>query len=392
MLVLLTGGTGWIGKDLGLELVRRGHKVRLLCRDPKKAQLEIPFPAECFPWRDENAPIPAPSLRGVEAVIHLLGEPVAEKRWTKQIKKKIWDSRVKSTEALCHALYSSESLEVFVSASGIGFYGDRGNEELNEFSERGKDYLAQVCVAWEEGLQKSELKARKINFRIGMVLGRNGGALRKMLPAFQLGIGGPIAGGQQWVSWIHKADLVAMLINGIENKKINGIYNAVSPEPVRQSEFTKIFAQVLGRPAFLPVPTLALQVLFGELASAIIASQKVMAQKILKTGFKFRFLGLKKALLDILDPEIKGEKEFASEQFIPAKVGEVSSAFIDAVHSETLTPKGPWLHTHKVESLGSGTLILDTVRYKGRKANRHVEKTFGLRRNRLQELFCERKK
>ncbi|MEO2042132.1 MAG: TIGR01777 family oxidoreductase, partial [Pirellulales bacterium] len=253
-------------------------------------------------WNPIEGPPPPDSFDGVDCVFHLAGESVAEGRWTTSQKAKIRDSRILGTKNLVSGILQNKtSVKKLISSSAVGFYGDRGEEELTESSPPGNDFLADVCIGWErEADIAREQGIRVVTMRTGIVLGAGGGALAKMLTPFRLGAGGPLGNGRQWMPWIHVADLARLYVHANENSLLDGPMNAVAPNPVRNSEFTKALATQLKRPAFMPAPYLGLRLVFGEFAKVLFASQKVVPQIALETGFGYQFPFLKEALEDIL--------------------------------------------------------------------------------------------
>jgi uncharacterized protein len=249
------------------------------------------------------APLSPAKVSGFDAVVHLAGESIVG-RWTQQKKKAIRDSRVQGTRNLAAALAQSEAKPaVFVCASAIGFYGNRGDELLREESPGGQRFLSEVCREWEDASRiAAEAGIRTVNIRIGLVLSATGGALPNMLKPFKLGLGGRIGSGQQWWSWIHVDDIVRGIHHAIRTELLSGPVNMVAPNPVRNAEFTKVLASVLGRPAFFPVPEFALRLAFGEMAASelLLASQRVEPGKLTASGYTFRFPELRAALENLL--------------------------------------------------------------------------------------------
>jgi uncharacterized protein (TIGR01777 family) len=240
-------------------------------------------------------------LLGAGAVIHLAGEPVAQ-RWNAEVKRRILSSRVQGTHSLVHALGAMPVRPgVLVCASAIGYYGSRGDEILPESAAPGGDFLSEVCSAWERAAQAAaELGLRVVSPRIGVVLDPAGGALAQMLPPFRVGLGGPIAGGQAWTSWIHLNDLVRLIAWSVEHPALAGPVNAVAPNPVRNETFTRALGAALHRPAFFPVPALALKLLYGEMAGIVLASLRVAPERAVQSGFQFNWPDLGPALRDLL--------------------------------------------------------------------------------------------
>jgi uncharacterized protein (TIGR01777 family) len=238
---------------------------------------------------------------GVETVIHLAGEPVAT-RWTEEQKRRIRDSRVKGSQNLVAGMRAApRPPKVFVSASAVGFYGDRGDEVLNESSESGAGFLSEVCLDWEaESARARELGARVALVRVGVVLSPSGGALEKMLLPFKLGLGGRVGDGRQWFPWIHIEDIVGIFLHALSSPAVDGSINGVAPGIVTNVEFTRELAAALNRPVFFPVPKLALRVLMGEMSEVVTASQRIVPQVALDTGYQFKHPNLRPALESIL--------------------------------------------------------------------------------------------
>lgn len=292
MLAVVTGGTGFIGRAL----VARLEAPRVTSRNVQSAQRELPG-ARVFQWKSEG-PFPLDALEGADVVFHLAGEPVAEGRLTAEKKHRIWASRVDGTRALVEAMrQATHRPKVLVSASAVGFYGDRGDETLEEDSARGSGYLSDVCVAWErEALAAEALGVRVAIGRVGIVLDPRGGALKKMLPPFRLGVGATLGSGDQWMPWIHLSDVVDAFMELATNERASGVFNLTSPHPVTQRVFAGALADALGRPLFLRAPAWALKVALGELAGVLLASQRAVPSALTALGHKFRFAHLEEAL------------------------------------------------------------------------------------------------
>jgi uncharacterized protein (TIGR01777 family) len=294
MKIALTGASGFIGRRLISRLVLDGHSVHALGRRRPSGSPAISFSV----WdAREGGAVPAEALRDAKAIVHLAGEPVAQ-RWNTDVKTRIMESRVQGTKAIVDAVAASRDRpETLVCASAIGFYGDRGEEILDEASSPGTGFLPEVCLAWErEARAAGNLGLRVVMVRIGIVLGKEGGALKKMLPPFRMGIGGPIASGQQWMSWIHVEDLVEIILFALGREQVFGPVNATAPNPVRNKEFSKALGVALGRPAILPTPAFALKMMLGEAASVVVASQRVVPAVLERTGFTFRYSEVADAL------------------------------------------------------------------------------------------------
>ena len=298
MRITLTGASGFIGNRLVAQLDSRGDQLHLLGRAPKKGMLAG---ARFSIWDAAASEPPLDALEGADAVVHLAGEPIAQ-RWTADVKRRIRSSRVDSTNLLVAALGKLQQRpQVLVCASAVGYYGDRGDEKLTEASQPGVGFLPEVCVEWEQAAAKArELGMRVVAVRIGIVLHPDGGALEQMLPPFRWGLGGRIGSGEQWMSWIHLDDLIRLLVHGIDTPGLNTALNATAPNAVRNSEFTELLGRTLRRPAMIPVPEFAVRLLFGEMASVVTSGQRVLPEATLKSGFAFEHEQLGPALLHLL--------------------------------------------------------------------------------------------
>jgi uncharacterized protein len=286
MKISLTGASGFIGHRLISRLLRDGDTVHAMGRRRPGAWTEVAFSE----WDANGGTVPVEAFDGSDAIIHLAGEPVAQ-RWNSDVKARIFDSRVRGTKALVDALATmQERPRTLVCASAIGFYGDRGDQLLDEASPAGKGFLPEVCIEWERQARAAgSLGLRVVMLRIGIVLGREGGALKQMLPPFKMGIGGPIASGRQWMSWVHVDDLVEMMVFALTRTDVMGPVNATAPNPVRNAEFSKALGQALGRPALIHTPIFALKLILGEAASVVVASERVVPKVMERAGFTFRY-------------------------------------------------------------------------------------------------------
>lgn len=286
MVVVITGGRGFIGRAITTALTSRGDEVRLLSRSKGP-----------FRWDPMSGPPPAEALEGADAVIHLAGETVSQ-YWTKAAKRRIRESRVQGTRNLVEGLRRmSARPRVLVSASAVGFYGDCGDEFLDEDSAPGTGFLAEVSQAWEaEALSASELGVRVVTKRTGVVLHPGGGALAKMLLPFKLGLGGRLGAGRQWMPWIHLDDQVGLTLFSLDSPAVSGPLNAVAPNPVTNAEFVRSLASALGRPALIPAPAFALRMALGEMAQIVLSSQRVVPLALEKAGYSFRYPRLVDAL------------------------------------------------------------------------------------------------
>lgn len=309
MHILLTGATGLVGTALVKRLAHMGHTVSILSRNAKRAQESLGVPLTAHDWNPESNAAPARAfLEGlrVDAVVHLAGESVAAGRWTVARKRAILESRQLGTRNLVQTLLGlppERRPSVLVSASAVGIYGLSPHGEVTEESLPADDFLAQVCQVWESEARKAESAGlRTVQGRIGVVLSSEGGALAQMLPIFRAGAGGPQGSGRQWMSWIHIEDLVSAIVHAIETESLSGAVNWVSPHPVTNREFARALGLALRRPAFLRTPGIVLKAVFGEMAGAILGGQKVSAQKLLSSGFEFKFADLSAALATATRP------------------------------------------------------------------------------------------
>ncbi len=300
MRVTVTGASGLIGSALVAELRKHGAEVTVLSRDP--ARVREALGVEAVGWDPLAEPAPVAALAGRDAVVHLAGENIAQ-RWSARAKRAIRESRVAGTHNLIAGLEAAGAVEAsqrprsLVSGSAVGYYGPRGEEPLDEDSPAGSDFLAETCVAWEAEAQKaSALGMRVVLVRTGVVLDREGGALAKMLPPFRLGVGGPVAGGQQYMSWVHREDLVGMICAALQDERWSGPFNGTAPEPVTNREFSHALGHALHRPSLLPVPGFALGLLYGEMAEIVTTGARVMPAKPLVLGYDFRHPELDEAL------------------------------------------------------------------------------------------------
>jgi hypothetical protein len=297
MKCVISGGTGFIGRRIVDRLLKDGHYVGVWSRRPGR---ENRAAVASFSWDPLQGEPPAESLNMMDAVIHLAGEPVAQ-RWNADVKRRIRDSRVLGTRALVEAISRvRHKPEVLVCASAIGYYGDRGDEALNESSTPGNGFLADVCRGWEaEADRAAEFGLRVVRLRIGFVLGRDGGALARMAPFFRAFVGGRLGSGKQWMPWIHVSDVARMFVHAVEND-IAGVWNAASPNPVTNGDFTREMGRALDRPTLFPVPPFALKLVFGELGQHMLDSSRVIPEAALKAGFRFDYPELGPALRSLL--------------------------------------------------------------------------------------------
>ncbi len=285
MRALVTGATGFIGR----RLVSKLDHPAVLTRDPDRARAALGADVTPFAWDPVSGPPPADAFRGVEVVFNLAGENVGERRWTKKRKAAIRESRVAGTRNLVVGIKSlKEPPRVLVSASAVGYYGDRGEETLDEKAAPGAGFLAQLCVDWEREAREAEtVRVRVVNPRFGVVLGPGGGALSKMLTPFKMGVGGRLGSGHQWMPWIHLDDVVGLLLIAASSSSLSGPLNTVAPASVTNREFTKALGAALGRWTIFPMPGFMLRLVAGEFATVLLSSQRVVPAVVSKLGYTY---------------------------------------------------------------------------------------------------------
>jgi uncharacterized protein (TIGR01777 family) len=292
--ILITGGTGLIGSKLSSLLISKGYQVRHLSRNPVSSEL-----IKAYYWDLNKSTIDQQAFEGVDAIIHLAGAGIADEKWSSKRKKEIVNSRVDSTQLLFDYVSKMQKpIQTFIAASATGIYPNSPTKLFNENAHAATGFLGDCCTQWEEKIAQFEsIGIRTVKLRTGIVLAKTGGALPKMANPIKLGVGSAIGNGQQWMSWIDEDDLVNMYLYALENKSLNGAYNAVSPEPCSNEAFTKTLAKTLHRWILLPkVPAFFIKILLGEMSIIVLGSTKVSAEKILAAGFEFKFENLAKSL------------------------------------------------------------------------------------------------
>lgn len=298
MRVTVTGATGLVGSRLVGALQARGDEVTVLARDPGRARAKL-GDVQAVAWEADGQAAPAEALEGRDGVVHLAGAPIAQ-RWNAKVKEALEASRRLGTQGVVRglaALPDDARPRVLVSASASGYYGPRGDEPVDETTRAGDDFLAKLCVTWEAEAQRAkDAGVRVVLVRTGVVLDASGGALGKMLPPFRMGVGGPVAGGRQVLPWIHADDVVGIYLRALDAEGFEGPVNASAPNPVTNAEFSKALGRVLRRPAFAPVPALALKVLYGEMAQIVTTGQRMVPGRAGELGHDFRFTDLEDAL------------------------------------------------------------------------------------------------
>ena len=295
--ILITGGTGFIGQYLSEELMKDGHFVTIVTRSPEKYRNQSAKNQKFITWDDLSS-----QMEKMDIVINLVGENLFGQRWTDQVKKKIYDSRIFTTRKLVDAMRASVSKpEVLISTSGVNYYKEAGDSVITESSKPGDDFLARVCIDWEnEAEQAAELGVRVVIARFGIVLEKDGGVIEKMKLPFSLFAGGPIGSGDQYMPWIHMNDLCRSIIFVAKSRNIEGAYNACAPEPVTMNEFADSMGRVMRRPSFFRVPEFALNLILGEASKPVTSSLRVQPKILQLSDFEFEFEDIELALADIL--------------------------------------------------------------------------------------------
>jgi uncharacterized protein (TIGR01777 family) len=298
MKIVIAGGTGFIGRHLCHRLMNEGHSIVILSRHPDDTPVHTTTRARVIQWDGRNDGSWATCCEGAEVVMNLSGAPIADKRWTSERKRELVDSRVLTTQTLLASIAKWKTKpHTFLTASGVGFYGDRESEEVNEDSPSGRGFLVELCQAWESAAKQGEaLGLRVLPVRFGMVLGLNGGALPKMAFPFRFFLGGPVLPGSQFVSWIHLTDLSRLILWLVTNPSIGGPVNGVAPDSVTMREFCERLGQAMKRPSWFPVPGFLLHIALGELADMLTTGQRVYPKRALEGGFTFLYPRLPSAL------------------------------------------------------------------------------------------------
>jgi uncharacterized protein (TIGR01777 family) len=298
MRVTVSGATGRIGRHLVAALKARGDDVVALSRDPDKAGEQLGVQA--YAWDLKNEAVPREALAGRDAVVHLAGADVAQ-RWTKEAKAEILDSREKGTRNMVHSIFETKPRpKAFICASASGYYGDRGDDVVDEHEPPGSDWLAEVCARWERQADTAKVGTRMVIVRTGIVLDADGGALAKMLPFFKAGVGGPVGSGKQYMPWIHVDDLVGIYLAAIDHDRFNGAINASAPEPATNRQFAKALGSALNRPAVAPVPGFTIKLMYGEMAQVVLKGVRMVPGRAAELGYEFRHPDLGEALRDTL--------------------------------------------------------------------------------------------
>jgi uncharacterized protein (TIGR01777 family) len=299
---MITGATGPIGQNLVNKLIAEDYEISIFTQNFESAREKLPSVKSIIKW-DYNKPDEwKENLNGTDVVVHLAGANLGARRWNEEYKKLAYESRIISTRNLVEAIKSVEQKpKAFICSSAVGIYGDRYDEVLDENSSLGNDFLANLCKDWESEAEKvKEFGVRRVSVRTGLVLDKNEGLMKKLVPSFKMFLGGWLGNGKQWFPWIHIDDIIKIYLHAIDNENVSGSINAASPGIVTNKEFSKTLGKVLGRPALLPIPKIALRIVSGELGNYITDSQRISVEKILNSGYEFKFENLEEALRDLL--------------------------------------------------------------------------------------------
>lgn len=303
--IILTGGTGLIGGKLGLKLSRNGAEVTLLTHNASSSLKKNNWASQVYQWDYNKPDLWRYLIDGKDAVIHLAGANLSTKRWNNQYKKIIYNSRVESTRNIVSAIKSCKiKPKTFITVSAVGIYGDRGDELLSEDSEYGNDFLANLCNDWEKEAKEIELPGvRRVSLRLGLVLSNDGGVLKKLLLPFKLFIGGTLGNGNQWFPWIHIQDVVDIIEYALANDSLAGAINCAAPGIVRMKEFSKTLGKIIHRPSYIHIPRFILRMVSGQIADTAVSSQRISIEKLLGSGYEFKFPYLEDALKDLLNKD-----------------------------------------------------------------------------------------
>lgn len=300
MRIIITGGSGLIGRALTEYLTARGHELIILSRSPRRVK-GLPHGARAVEWNAKTAAGWGELADGAHAIINLAGAGIADKRWTPERKRIIVESRISAAQAVIEAVEAAENKpKVVIQASAVGYYGDRADEKVDEQSPPGSDFLADVVGKWEQAAAPLADLTRLVVIRTGVVLTTEGGALPQLMLPFKFFAGGPLGNGKQWVPWIHIEDLVRSIVWLMDNDEARGVYNLNAPNIVQNKQLAKMLGKVMGRPAFAPAPAIALKLLLGEMAAVVLGSQRAQADKLIEAGFEFDFPHPIPALKDII--------------------------------------------------------------------------------------------
>lgn len=365
---VIIGATGFIGRELGEQLYREGYQLRIVTRNPERYAGMLPFLTEIFPYT-KTGDIPAEALAGCYAVINLAGEPIADHAWTDAQKRRIVESRTITTRKMVEAINAMEQPpKVLVQGSAIGYYGDRGEENLDESSTHGSGFLADTCVQWEAELNGLRKDVRRCIVRTALVLGLSGGIFEQLSTTYASGLGACLGSGEQWVSWIHVIDLVRVFALCVNKSEISGVVNGASPNPIRFVDLHRAIAKRMNMPAFFKAPTPLLRIVLPQRSELFLISQKAHSFVLDSHSFRFSYPTLDHTLDNLFG-------EFASQpvlhllekQWVPADINDVWEFYTDAKNLERITPD--WLNFHleamNTEDIKEGTVISYSLKFRG---------------------------
>tara|TARA_Y100000780_G_scaffold232412_1_gene263629 strand:+ start:33668 stop:35029 length:1362 start_codon:yes stop_codon:yes gene_type:complete len=334
--VLVTGATGFVGKKICRKLILAGYQLVISTRSKKRTEKDFPYPAEIIEWDYANQDFDAKHLEGVDSVIHLMGESIASGRWTSDRKERLYKSRIESTNKIVKAIHQSPSVKSFLAASAVGYYPFSDQEGFDESAKPGDSFLANLCVDWEKASENLPSKVRRCVFRLGMVLG-HGGAMEKLESLFSYGLTSPLGSGKQWMSWIAIEDLVDIFFKALTEESFHGVYNAVSPHPVRNKEFHKSLAKSFSRPLLPSTPSFILKTVLGEMSQVVLGSQKVLPKRLLEQGFSFRRRTLEECFQHLY-PHGAFTKVVEKDLFLEGHDLSIFDFFQDEKNLDQLTP------------------------------------------------------
>ncbi len=337
MNVLVTGATGFLGKYLLPKLKNRGHEITILTRNTNSAKFFLPVACKVLKWNPLHEEIDPNLFKNIDAVIHLAGAGIADKRWSLNRKYEIERSRIISTRNLINAVKKLKTKpKIFLGASAIGFYKESFEHALEEDGAKDQGFLSNLCEEWEKEIFSAKaLGIRTIAFRIGFLIGRGGIAMDRLLPIFKMGLGGPLGRGRQIVSWAHVEDCAQMFLHGLENDSLKGVYNAVAPEPVSNKTFVKTLAEKLNRPSWMPTPAFFIKLALGEMSQLLLESKNISSKKIQKSGFLFNYPDINSAMNEICSTP---NYHIEIEQWAPSKINHTFKFFSNAYNLEKTMP------------------------------------------------------
>ncbi len=361
--ILIVGGSGFLGSELGIDLAEQGYRLNLLTRS--ESQQILSFPAKVYEWNDDGT-IPQQALNEVDIIINLAGESIALGRWTSNKKNRIRSSRVSTADAVVEAA-KKNNIKLVLQASAVGYYGDTGSKAATESNKPGNDFLAKTAIEWEEPLQKLESSTRKVTMRFGVIFGTTGGPLQEILTPYIMGLGATIGSGKQYISWIHVKDICRFISEAIEDSSFSGAYNLTAPNPITYYDLHLELTKFFGGLKWLSVPGFVFKLALGEKSSILLASQKVTPSRAQQQNFEFKFPDIRSCLRDLLTEVNLDCGIIHTKQWIPLDLKQVWDFFSTEKNLEVITP--PWLHFHvtgmSTSEIKEGTEISYQLRLHG---------------------------